>query len=268
MKTIVIVIVIFGFLLFVGCKNENKKVQTTASDINIEIDAPIESTIDNKAERIINEAISAHGGDLYNTADYSFVFRNREYRFTNDNDTYTYFVQDKSNKNSSDFIVDGKFDRYINEQSVELSKKDIDIYAGALNSVIYFATLPHKLNDKAVHKKYIEETTIKGEQYHVVEVNFGEKGGGKDHDDEYHYWINKSTKKMDYLAYNYNVNRGGVRFRSSYNRRVVDGITFQDYINWEATVGTLLNELPTLYEQGKLTELSRIKIENVINLNK
>jgi hypothetical protein len=32
--------------------------------------------------------------------------------------------------------------------------------------------------------------------------NFGQNGGA-DFDDEFHYWINKQTHKIDYLAYNY-----------------------------------------------------------------
>ena len=53
----------------------------------------------------------------------------------------------------------------------------------------------------------------------------------------------------------------------AYNTRVIDGITFQDYINYKAAVGTALKDLPALYEKGKLKELSKIETENVVNLN-
>jgi hypothetical protein len=43
-------------------------------------------------------------------------------------------------------------------------------YSEALNSVIYFATLPYKLQDASVNRKFIEETTIKDKQYDVVGV--------------------------------------------------------------------------------------------------
>lgn len=61
---------------------------------------------------------------------------------------------------------------------------------------------------------------------------------------------------MDYFAYNYQVNEGGVRFRAAFNTRVVAGVTFQDYINYEAPIKTPLKDLPGLYEQGKLKEAS------------
>jgi hypothetical protein len=66
--------------------------------------------------------------------------------------------------------------------------------------VIYFATLL-QTSGRFSQQKFIEETTIKDKQYDVVGVTFGQDGGGKDFDDEFHYWINKQTHKVDYLAY-------------------------------------------------------------------
>ena len=154
------------------------------------------------------------------------------------------------------------------QKKQSLSTEDAGKYGEALNSVIYFATLPHKLQDASVHKTFVEETTIKGKKYDVIQVTFGQDGGGKDFDDEFHYWINKQTHKIDYLAYNYRTNDGGVRFRSAFNTRVIDGLTFQDYINYEAPLETDLKDLPKLYEQGKLKEVSQILTENVVNNRK
>ncbi len=255
-----------GLLLTILACNNTKKSTP-------EVQATMASTLPtqaqkkpSKADRIIEKAIKAHGGALYDNADYSFTFRKKEYHFINKENGYIYSVKQQSNGNQTcDFITNGKFERFVNEEPIDLSKKHIDAGSGALNSVIYFATLPHKLKDSAVNKKFIETTNIKDASYHVIEVTFSQEGGGKDHDDEFHYWVNKETNKIDYLAYNYRVNKGGVRFRSFYNRRVIDGITFQDYINWKAPIGTPLKDLPKLFEQGKLDELSRIETENVIN---
>jgi hypothetical protein len=64
------------------------------------------------------------------------------------------------------------------------------------------------------------------------------------------------------------VNDGGVRFRAAFNTRVIDGITFQDYINYEAPLETPLTDLPKLYVQGKLKEVSIIRTENVVHNHK
>ena len=222
-----------------------------------------------KADFIVNRAIEAHGGKLYNDADYSFEFRDKKYRFKNNGAAYTYYSEvQKGDSLIKDVMSSDKFDRTINGTLQTLSKKDVDKYSEAINSVIYFATLPHKLKDASVNKEFVEETTIKGKKYDVIQVTFGQDGGGKDFDDEFHYWINKQTHKIDYLAYNYRTNDGGVRFRAAFNSRIIDGVTFQDYVNYEAHVKTALKDLPALYEQGKLKELSQILTENVVNNRK
>ncbi len=227
----------------------------------------IELSQEDQAEKLVGETIAAHGGVLYDTASYSFVFRGNTYSFTNTTNGYQYTMSStKKGKKIIDSLENGSLQRFINQKEVVLSQKEQDKYSQGLNSVIYFATLPHKLQDKAVIKKYTETTMIKSKKYHVIDITFQKEGGGKDYDDAFLYWINDETKKVDYLAYMYHVNGGGVRFRSAYNTRVVDGVTFQDYINYKAAIGTPLIELPALYENGKLKELSRIETENIINL--
>jgi hypothetical protein len=266
MKTTHVFSLILAFFLVIACDSKEKSTaQDTASTVKIpqkETPKPLD-----KATMLVQETIKAHGGELYDQANYEFVFRDKKYSFKNNGSDYTYTVEStKDGSTTRDVLENGNFSRKVNNQSVTLSDKKRNSATGAVNSVIYFATLPHKLNDAAVNKKFVEETTIKGKKYDVLKVTFNEEGGGEDHEDEYHYWINQDTKKIDYLAYNYQVNGGGVRFRSAYNVRVVDGITFQDYINYKAEVGTPLKELPALYEKGSLKELSRIETEKVINL--
>jgi hypothetical protein len=220
-----------------------------------------------KAEFLLSESIKAHGGVLYDTAHYSFVFRGIRYEFKNAGTSFEYTKFSKTNTTTvKDVLMNENFIRMMDNDTLLLDDKTKKAATGAINSVIYFATLPHKLNDASVIKKIIGETIIDNEHYSILGITFQKEGGGEDFDDQFHYWINKKTNKIDYLAYSYNVNGGGIRFRSAYNRRVIDGITFQDYINYEVKLGTPLNILGNLYESGVLKELSRIDTENVIHL--
>ncbi|WP_034061555.1 DUF6503 family protein [Lacinutrix jangbogonensis] len=258
--------IVFCVLLLLSCNNKEKNNDTVSSN---EIIIPSDNIKLTKSEELLNETFAAHGGNLYNSAHYSLVFRGNTYHFKNNLSDYQYKkISKKGASIIEDALLNNEFSRTINGKAIDLSEKDIANGTGAVNSVIYFATLPHKLNDKAVNSKFIENTTIKNISYSVIEVTFNKDGGGEDFDDEFYYWINKDTKKIDYLAYSYKVNKGGVRFRSAYNTRVIDGITFQDYINYKAEVGTPLKDLPSLYEANKLKELSKIKTESIINLNK
>jgi hypothetical protein len=220
-----------------------------------------------KAEQLLQETFKAHGGELYHTASYSFHFRDKRYAFAHDHGGYVYSVSHNEKGNAIlDELKNGRFSRKINGSLTELTGKEISKYTEALNSVIYFATLPYKLKDKAVNKTYRGQTTIKGKNYDILEITFDQEGGGKDHDDEFMYWIDTDTKYIHYLAYRYSTSGGGVRFRSGYNPRTVSGIRFQDFINYEAPVGTPLDSLPRLYEKGALKELSIIETANVVCL--
>lgn len=254
-----LVITITLFVSLIACSNSSKKVLET-TELNSSV--PM-----SKAEEIISKAIIAHGGEKYDQAHYSFVFRKKGYIFHNQGETFTYLMtSNKDDITRLDRLDNSGFSRRENGQELELSEKDRTRFGDGLNSVIYFATLPHKLQDKAVIKKYIGTTTIKSKAYEVIEVRFHEEGGGTDHDDTFYYWVGTEDDHIDYLAYNYQVNKGGVRFRTAYNRRNVDGIVFQDYINYKAEVGTPLGDLPSLWEDGKLKELSRIETEDVQRL--
>ncbi len=216
---------------------------------------------------ILKKSIEAHGGSKYKNAHFSFTFRKKDFTFKNDQDQFTYTsTSEKDGKKIIDILENGNLKRKVNGVEIQLTEKEKIRYSGGVNSVIYFATLPYKLQDKAVKKSYKGTTTIKGKTYEILEISFEQEGGGRDHDDVFHYWINQENHIIDYLAYNYQVNGGGVRFRSAYNSRKVGGIIFQDYVNYKADVGTPLADLPKLYEQGKLKELSRIETENVVNL--
>lgn len=258
-KTGIIVLLI----THVGCKDlkDNDKVAPSVEKSSQELQ-------EQNTQAIVNEAIKAHGGDAYDAAHYQFVFRDKLYTFNNENGyTYTVNYIDSLDNRIEDNLKNGQFTRKVNEEIIELSKKDNIKYSNALNSVIYFATLPFKLGDKAVQKEYVGNAIIKSEDYEVVKITFDKVGGGTDHDDVFMYWVNKKSHYIDYLAYSYSVNDGGVRFRSAYNPRTIGGIRFQDYINWEAPLHTPLLQLPQLFEQGQLKELSKIETEEIQNLN-
>lgn len=246
-------IVLLSFII--SCTNKNK---TSLK----------ESSMATPAGKILAKALIAHGGEKYDNAYYSFVFRKRKYTFQNQNGNYIYTVKyQKDGQEIFDKMDNSNITRTVDGAPITLTTKQQSSYSNSLNSVIYFATLPHKLQDGAVNKKYVGKTTIKGKNYEVLEIYFDKENGGKDHDDIFHYWINAETNRIDYLAYNYQVNGGGVRFRSAYNPRVVGGVLFQDYVNYKAPVGTPLIELPQLLERDELKKLSLIETEDVVELS-
>jgi uncharacterized protein DUF6503 len=219
---------------------------------------------DTLEQKIIDKSIEAHGGKLYESAHYTFDFRDTKYSFKHQNARYEYTSdRSKNDRDVHSYLSNDQFIKTINGDTLQLSDKDNIRYGNTLNSVIYFALLPYRLNDPAVIKSYKGTCKISNQAYHAIEVRFTEEKGGTDHEDVYYYWVNQTTNTMDYFAYNFHVNGGGVRFRKAFNARMVDGIRFQDYENYSAEIDTKLGDLPAIYEKGELKLLSKIELENV-----
>jgi len=268
MKNSIRFLYLLAFLSIASCKTEKKK-ENIATEVLDKSEASIAPKEMSKADTLVAETIKVHGGELYENASYGFTFRGKYYTFKNSNGSYIYTMSIAEGGDELKYMLkNGKFTHTKNGAEIELSTKDIAKYTEDVNSVVYFATLPYKLNDKAVNKTYVHSTTIKGQNYDVIAVSFDKEGGGIDYDDKFMYWINSETKTIDYLAYSYETNVGGVRFRTAYNPRTIDGILFQDFVNYKVEKGTPLKDIPALYEKGELEEVSRIETEDIVNLGK
>lgn len=218
-----------------------------------------------KARAVVDSCIAAHGGEQYAHSCIRFDFREKRYiRFRNQ-DRYVFVrsFRDSTGHNIRDIIDNGRYYRTTDGKQIPEPEK-ASAHKASLNAVMYFAMLPYRLHDPAVKLSGAEKTSIREEPYYRIRVTFREKGGGQDHEDIYMYWIHREDYTMDYLAYRYYVNNGGVRFREVMNTETVKGIRFQDYINYKpASIPENLQTLETLFEKKKLKEVSRIIKENI-----
>lgn len=240
-KTVLILLLI----LFFSCKNESKK--------------------ELSAQEIIDKSIEVSGGKLHNKKKVSFLFRGKKYIAENRNGkkilkritfTDSLKITDVRRYNS--------FERYFNDSLIYTPDSIANRYSNSINSVHYFARLPHGLNDTAVMKELLGETIIKNKAYYKVKVTFNQNNGGKDFEDIYIYWFNKETFKPDYLAYKFYTDGGGIRFREAFNERYVDGIRFVDYNNLKPkNKKASIYKTDSLYEAKELELLSKIKLDSI-----
>jgi hypothetical protein len=218
------------------------------------------------AQDIIDKSIEVSGGDLYKNLDFEFEFRGRHYisNIENGDFEYTRVTKDSVKTTVDTYGNKTPFKRTINDISVTISDSIVENIKNSINSVNYFVLLPNGLNDAAVNKKYIAKATVKGREYHKIQVTFNKDGGGEDFDDVYLYWINAENFKIDFLAYSFTVNGGGMRFREAYNERVINGIRFVDYNNYKSEeTSATLNTLDVLFESNQLKLLSKIETEQI-----
>ena len=224
-----------------------------------------------KQQDVINKAISYHGLEGLDNATFNLTFRDIDYTYSNEAGLYTYTRTqiDSANRTVFDHMNNETLVRFIDGDTAEITEEKRAAYIRSVNSVIYFFRLPFGLNDPAVNKKYIGEKVIKGKTYHEIEITFGEEGGGEDFDDVFLYWFDAEDYSMDYLAYLYHTDGGGLRFREAINPRNISGAIVQDYINYKPEDESIpISTILDLYKNDELIELSRIINEDIdIQLN-
>lgn len=216
-------------------------------------------------QKIIDKAIAASGGDKYLNSTIEFDFRDRHYIAKRQGGIFSYErITKDSVKTTHDFLTNDGFRREINGMAVDVADSMKTRYSASVNSVVYFALLPYGLNDPSVQKKFLGETQIENKEQYVVEITFGQEGGGEDHEDIFIYWINKKEFAIDYMAYSYAENDGtGYRFRKAYNPRKIKGILFLDYINFKPKGEIKITDFEELFKKGELEELSKIELLNI-----
>lgn len=239
------VFLLFIILFFASCTEEKKQLT---------------------ADEIVDKAIKNAGGERYKNTEIDFVFRNREYSSKREGGEFSLErkMTDSTGNNIHDILNNEGFKRLVNDTLVEVADSMKVAYGNSVNSVHYFVQLPYGLNAKAANKELIGKDSISGREYYEVKVTFAENGGGTDHEDEYMYWIDTKNFEVDYLAYNFETNDGGLRFRKAFNHRIIEGIRFVDYENYKYDdLSTPLNELDDLFENRELELLSVIETKDV-----
>lgn len=221
------------------------------------------SCISKDPKELIQKSIEYYGMDAFQESEIMFNFREYNFKVKHHHNIFLYerSYVDSTGKEIHDVLTNENFYREIESVKIPLSKKDSLKYANQVNSVVYFALLPLKLQDPAVKSEYVNEVTVKGKHYHKLKVNFTEDSGGEDHDDIFYYWFDFEDYSMDYLAYG----SGGNRFRAVKEIKEDKGIKFQNYLNYEGNKNesSLLINYDSLYQADNLQLLSEIVLENI-----
>jgi hypothetical protein len=213
------------------------------------------------AQEIIDKSIIYSGANKVLNSKITFKFRNKSYS-ANRNDGIFEFT--RTFDSIEDVLNNNGFERLVHNKPIIVADSMIAKYSSSLNSVHYFSVLPSGLNDKAVHKKLLLSSKIKGKQYYKVEITFSENGGGEDFEDVFIYWIGKEDFLVDYLAYSYHTNKGGKRFRVLKEQCIKNGIRFVDYLNYKPLNNSIsLIDIDKAFEKNQLKKVSEIVLKDI-----
>ena len=95
---------------------------------------------------------------------------------------------------------------------------------------VYFCFLPFRLDDPSVIQEDLGLESWSGRELRKVKVTF-EPGTSTDAEDEFLYWFDPETGRLEQFAYSFVGSPGGLRFRKLYNYRRVGGLLFFDQEN-------------------------------------
>ena len=218
------------------------------------------------AQEFIDKAIEVAGGEAYSSFSLEYSFRDKTYLSKRNGGDFAYkrIAIDGTDTIHDTFSNSRPFERLVNGVPAKVADSMADRYSNSINSVNYFVFLPYGLNDEAVNKRYINKVQAMDKSFHLIEVTFDEQGGGKDFEDVYLYWINAETNKIEFLAYSFEVDGGGIRFREAFNERYIGKIRFVDYRNYKPESKEVkLVELLDHFMEGRLELVSTIATENI-----
>lgn len=218
-----------------------------------------------KADQIIAQAIENAGGEKYENAVIEFQFRDKYYTSKRKDGLFELKRLRKDSVGEIEDVLTNEGIRSFREKKEVVMPDSVSTaIAESVNAVHYFVQLPYGLKNDAVITELIGEDTINDRAYYEIKVTFQQEGGGADHEDVYMYWIQKEDFTVDFLAYRFFVNDGGIRFRKAVNPRVIKGIRFVDYENYKTDdLSTPLENLDDLFLEGELIKVSQIENEIV-----
>ena len=235
-------------ILLLACKADNQK--------KPKYNAASENKV--SPAYIIQKAIEYSGKEKIKDNKIIFKFRDKTYISESICNQFK-LTRIDSSKNVKDVFYKDEIKRKINGKPVQLADTTATNIKSSINSVHYFVHLPYRLKDPAVKAKRLKDDTINDKAYYQLEIKFKEAGGGEDHQDIYHYWFDQENFSLDYLAYKFFTNDGGMRFRAKRFEKRLNGVVFQSYNNLKPSSDTIqINELSKAYLNNQMEKVSEI----------
>lgn len=220
------------------------------------------------APPIVERAIAHHGGELYERAEIAFDVCSK---------SGCYDVRTRTDGGLFDHAVAGRVGEHRREvrwsndrlevrhdgEPVAVAPGDERVYRDWAMARIYFALLPYRLADPSVRHEDRGLVDWRGRKLHQVKVTF-EPGTSTAADDEYLYWFDPETGRVEYFAYSYSGNPGGLRFRRATHHRRIGGILFFDQENLGVEgPGLSVDLIDADYVDEKMRPVSTVELKNV-----
>lgn len=216
---------------------------------------------------IVDRAIAFHGGDLYRSSTTELDVCSKSgcfhVRARVDGGRYDYVVSGTSGRTELKVrSTNDGVEAWRDGRPVEIAD-DGQSYRDFAMARIYFCFLPYRLNDPSVFKEDLGIVDWNGRKLHKVKVTFT-PGSSTDAGDQYLYWLDPDSGRVEQFAYSYHTGEAGLRFRRAIDHRRVGGILFFDQENFGVEGdGLSVDRIDPSYVEKSMRHVSTVRLENV-----
>lgn len=217
---------------------------------------------------IVDKSILFHGGERYTASVTELDICSKSgcfhLRAEVDGDRYDYTVSgqvrghERKVRSTNDTV-----EAWQDGEPLDVAPEREQSYRDFAMARVYFPFLPYRLNDPSVWKRNFGIVDWEGKKLHKVEVVF-EAGTSTDADDEYMYWLDPATGRVEMFAYSYSDNEGGLRFRRAIDHRRVGGLLFFDQENHGVEgPGLDVGQIDPAFVADEMRLVSTIRLKNI-----
>lgn len=217
---------------------------------------------------IVDQAIAFHGGDLYRSTetelDVCSLSGCFHVRARIDGDAYEYEVEGGRGRSRRRVLWSNeRLEVYQKDKLVALAADEEQRWKDWVMARVYFPFLPYRLNDPSVFKEDQGLETWDGRDLQRVKVTFS-PGSSTDASDEYVYWLDPESGRVEQFAYSFKGRPGGLRFRQAQNYRRVGGILFFDQTNLGVEGdGLTVEEITPSFVAERMKEVSVVTFKDI-----
>lgn len=217
---------------------------------------------------IVDRAIEHHGGEVYRSSETELNVCSKSgcfhVRARIDGDLAEYEVRGKVRGREHRVLWSGdELALSIDGEPSAIEPDDEQAWRDWVMARVYFCFLPYRLNDPGVYKQDLGLETWDGRELRKVKVTF-EPGSSTDAQDQYLYWLDPESGRIEQFAYSFQGRPGGLRFRRGMNYRRIGGILFFDQENLGVEGKKLtVDQITPSFVEKRMRPVSVVKLEGI-----
>ncbi|HLE83566.1 MAG TPA: DUF6503 family protein [Thermoanaerobaculia bacterium] len=231
--------------------------------------APGSAAAEERTPAIVAKAIEHHGGALFEASESSFEIVSKSGAFRvevrRDGGLYRHAVEaDTPEGRRRVEVTNDAVTVTVGGQPRPVPAAEERRWRDHVAARVWFPFLPYGLQNEGIycHDLGLEEWPADGSprRLHKVKVTF-EPGSSSDADDEYLFWFDPETGRLEQLAYSFD---GGLRFRRAKDFRRVGGLLFADHENLGIDEeGRRVDEVTPELVEKEMKPISTIELRDV-----